>query len=67
MSGKKLLEFDCPACGNPIPRSDNEKMRCPWCRTLIVPQGYRKAREAKIFDGVKESDKNEKSKERKER
>ncbi len=50
MSAKKILEFDCPACGNPIPRTDNDRIRCPWCRTLIVPQGFKKQRPASICD-----------------
>ena len=37
---KKL--FDCPSCGNELPCNDMNKIRCPWCKVLIVPKGFHK-------------------------
>lgn len=37
---KKL--FDCPSCGNELPCNDMSKIRCPWCKVLIVPKGFHK-------------------------
>ncbi len=38
---EKTKTFDCPECGNPLPCSDNRKIRCCWCRRLIVPRGFK--------------------------
>ena len=51
---KKLLEFDCPMCGNPLPRIDRKKVRCPWCKTLITPQGFKLKQEAEIYQFERE-------------
>ena len=37
---KKNKSFDCPMCGNELPCTNNKKIRCVYCHTLIQPQGY---------------------------
>lgn len=46
---KKIREFQCPSCGNPLTESENARMRCPYCRTIIVPKSSRLRREEKIY------------------
>lgn len=42
--------FECPVCGNDLPRSDKDKVKCKWCKSLIVPKGIRVRRDASEFD-----------------
>lgn len=43
--------FDCPQCGNPLYKSKRDIVKCVWCNTLIVPQGFGKnSKEAKILE-----------------
>lgn len=44
--------FDCPSCGNPLFLSNRDIIRCEYCKTAIVPQGFGalKNREAVIFE-----------------
>lgn len=46
---KKIREFQCPSCGNPLNESENARMRCPYCRTIIVPKSSKLKREEKIY------------------
>ena len=46
---KKIREFQCPSCGNPLTESENARMRCPYCRTIIVPKSSRLRREEKVY------------------
>ena len=43
-------EFECPSCGNPLIKSDKPRICCIYCMQLIVPEGRRIKREAKIIE-----------------
>lgn len=42
MAKKKIEYFNCPSCGNELMKSDCNCITCHWCKTRIVPEGYRK-------------------------
>lgn len=53
MKNKTTKVFNCPVCGNEIPCTDNKQIRCPWCKRLIIPRGYKTSqKEAEIFKTI---------------
>ena len=47
-----IRHFPCPRCGNELPCSNNDKIRCCWCNALIQPKGYKNnTQEACIIKG----------------
>lgn len=49
MNKKKIKEFNCPMCGNPLKENKVGKMRCPFCRTIIIPKFSKLKREESIY------------------
>lgn len=50
---KKLKEFDCPSCGNPLQESRKSLIKCPYCETVIIPQYSTLKRKAAIYEKEK--------------
>lgn len=47
--------FDCPSCGNPLKENTKNRIRCPYCRTIIVPKSRKLHREEAIYEKKYES------------
>lgn len=48
--GRNTKFFQCPACGNDLPCTNNLRIRCCYCKTLIQPEGYKnKEQKAEII------------------